>query len=74
LRSADSAWKDRNGVIHAVYAELPTGKRVRRHQVSRKGDSFQSKDLGLREQDFVSVGKALRNSRDKLGQFTSPWK
>jgi hypothetical protein len=74
MRGANSAWKDRNGVIHAVYAELPSGKRVRRHQVSKSGQPFESKDLGLREQDFESIVTALRNSRDELDQFKSPWK
>ena len=36
LRRAECAWKDRNGVIHAVYAEIPSGKGLSAINVYRR--------------------------------------
>ena len=71
LRKVDAAWESRNDVIHAVYAEEPSGKRVRRRWVSKGKEEFKSIDLGVAEKQFQKVVDSLRKHRDELNRFTS---
>lgn len=73
LNKVEMAWEERNDVIHAVYAEMPMGRRVRRRRVSRKGQPFRSFDLGFDEQTFATLVTSIRTIRNELNSFTSRW-
>lgn len=71
LKKVEAAWESRNDVIHAVYAEEPSGKRVRRRWVSKGKGEFKSVDLGVAEKQFQKVVDSLRKHRDELNRITS---
>lgn len=71
LKEVDAVWERRNDVIHAVYAQEPSGKRVRRRWVSKGKEEFKSIDLGVAEKQFQKVVNSLRKHRDELNRITS---
>ena len=61
----------RNKVVHALYAQDETGRRVRIARISKK--PFQGRDLGISIREYEKLRDDLRYWRYRLDNLTRAW-